>query len=296
MPAKFLIDTDVGDDIDDAFALALALSSPDVDLVGVTTASGDTRLRARMVLRLLEIGGRAEVPVGVGDATPPPAVFSQKRFALQGPELPSDAPAAVDLILNTARAHPGQVTLLAIGPLTNIAAAIARDAAGFALLKRVVVMGGSIHRGYELPGLPARGLGLEHNFRSDPKSAAALFNCGVRIALLPLDATILSLDAYTMRALYSFGAPLTDALALLQWQWGGPAPTLFDPIALAYALDPSLCRTGELRIEIGDDGASNVVDGRPNATVCLDRDADACLKFILPRLMSRPDRQAGASA
>jgi len=155
-PQLAIIDTDIGDDIDDAFALALALRSPELHVLGITTAYGDTELRARLLDRYLGAIDRVDIPVAAGVATPHSNVFTQAAYAHQAPERKHAD--AIAFLLDQIRAHPGQITLIAIGPLFNVQAAIERDPATFRQLRRVVIMGGSIYRATakirtELPGL-----------------------------------------------------------------------------------------------------------------------------------------------
>jgi hypothetical protein len=145
-PQLVILDTDIGDDIDDAFALGLLLRSPELRLLGVATAFGDTELRARLVDRYLAAVGRRDIPVLAG--VPGKSThFTQAAYALQQPARKHAG--AVDFLLSQIRLHPGQITLIAIGPLFNIQAAIERDPATFKKLKRVVIMGGSVYRGYD---------------------------------------------------------------------------------------------------------------------------------------------------
>jgi purine nucleosidase len=139
---KIVLDTDIGDDVDDAFALGLALQSPELKVVGVTTAWGDTALRARMVRRMLLETGHAEIPVAEGIVTKSKTNFSQAKWAEGGPEAPRTD--GVEFLLNAIRKNPGELTLVAIGPLTNVGAAIERDPETFRKVKRVVLMGGSV--------------------------------------------------------------------------------------------------------------------------------------------------------
>src|ERR1700722_7236680 len=153
---KIIIDTDIGGDIDDAFAVALALQSPEFKILGITTATGDTTLRARLVTRLLNEAGRGDIPVTAGFPTrmknTPPGpmdednIRGQLRYGLRTPA--RMYPDAVNFILEQIRQSPGEITLIAIGPLTNIGAAIDRDAVSFRKVKRVVLMGGSVYLGY----------------------------------------------------------------------------------------------------------------------------------------------------
>src|SRR5665213_3998213 len=145
-PQLVILDTDIGDDLDDAFALALILRSPELRLLGLETAFGDTELRARLVDRYLKAIGRQDIPVMAGVETKS-VHFTQAAYAKQSPALKHKG--AVDFLLGQIRVHPEQITLVAIGPLFNVQAAIARDPATFKKLKRVVIMGGSVYRGYD---------------------------------------------------------------------------------------------------------------------------------------------------
>src|SRR5262249_2982362 len=124
-PSKIILDTDIGDDIDDAFALALALRSPEVEVIGTTTAWGDTTVRARLAKRLAEEAGFSSTPVMAGIATKSKTNFTQSEWAREGPETPVH-PDAIEFLLRRARETPGEITLVAIGPLTNIGTAIDR--------------------------------------------------------------------------------------------------------------------------------------------------------------------------
>jgi purine nucleosidase len=280
---KIIIDTDIGDDVDDAFAVGLALSSPELEILGITTAWGDTRLRARLTDRLLVETGNANIPVAEGIPTQSKTLFSQARWAQAGPAKSHSA--AVDFLLGQIRQHPGEITLVAIAPLTNIGAAIDRDPAAFQKLKRVVLMGGSIRKGYgDLGYLPDRGPQPEYNIYSDVPAAQKLFTSGVPIYMMPLDSTQLKLDEEKRALLFSQGTPLTDALTLLYHEWGQQTPTLFDVMAVAYVLDPSLCPAQPLQIIVDNDGLTRTGMGAPNASACLASDSDRFFRFVLPRL------------
>ena len=109
-PQLVILDTDIGDDIDDAFALALALRSPELRLLGVTTTFGDTQMRARLVDRYLRAVGRGDIPVAAGVETPHPDVMTQAAYARQEPARKHAD--AIDFLLSQIRAHPGQITLI----------------------------------------------------------------------------------------------------------------------------------------------------------------------------------------
>jgi purine nucleosidase len=285
-PVRIIIDTDVGDDVDDAFALGLALNSPEVKILGITTAWGDTKLRARLVDRILTETGNAQIPVAEGIATKSTSPFSQARWAQAGPP-PKSHVAGVDFLLEQIRQDPGVITLVAIGPLTNIGAAIDRDVTTFKKVERVVLMGGSIRKGYDDLGYtPDRGPQPEYNIYSDVGAAQKLFTSGVPIFMMPLDSTQLKLDEEKRALLFRQSTPLTDALALLYHQWGQQTPTLFDAMAVAYVIQPKLCPVTPFHVVVDKDGSTRIDSpGAPNASACLTSDSDEFFRFLLPRLM-----------
>jgi inosine-uridine nucleoside N-ribohydrolase len=315
-----ILDTDIGDDIDDAFALALLLQSPEIKLLGITTAFGDTELRARLVERYLSAVGRGDIPVAAGVETPATNHFTQAAYAKRGATLLGDSCMmralsvsqmpipkrekdrydacekdrhdAVGFILRSAKAYPGQITLIAIGPLFNEQAAIARDAATFRKLKRVVMMGGSVYRGYD--GGAAGGAepppSPEWNIRCDPAGARALLASGVPVFMMPLDSTQIHLTPRELGTILSHGSPLSDQLTLLYHQWTGAdawrMPTLFDPVAASYAIRPELCPTKPMHLEVDDQGFTKPESGEPNAQVCLQADEQGFREILLQRILS----------
>ncbi|MHB1938639.1 MAG: nucleoside hydrolase [Acidobacteriaceae bacterium] len=283
-PQKIILDTDIGDDIDDAFALALALSSNRVQVLGVTTAWGDTDRRARLVERFLKTTGHGDVSVAAGQKTKASSTFTQASWADAYPEPAQGWPNAIQFILDAIRKNPGEITLVSIAPFSNVGALIDKDPATFRKLKRVVIMGGSICRGYgDLGYLPNRGPSPEYNILMDIPAARKLFGSGVPLYVMPLDSTQLKLDEVMRAQLFSRGTPSTDALSLLYQQWTAstlnPTPTLFDAMAVAEVIDPGLCPTQPMRIRIDDRGYTRVEPGAPNANVCLRSDSDRFFHF-----------------
>jgi len=285
IPEKVIIDTDIGDDIDDAFAVALALRSPELQILGITTTFGDTETRAKLLDRFLAEAGRPEIPVAAGVPTPPKGTFTQRRYAENNRFAKPAHPDAVTFLLDQIRRNPGQVTLLAIGPLMNVGAAIDKDPATFRKLKRVVIMGGSIKRGYGDLGFgPPQPPQPEWNILNDIPSAQKLFAAGVPLYVMPLDATQLKLDEVKRAFLFSQGTPLTDALTLLYHQWGQETPTLFDPMTITFLVNPNLCPVQPMHIRVDEKGFTRPDAGAPNAEVCLDSNPDAFFRFYLNRL------------
>jgi inosine-uridine nucleoside N-ribohydrolase len=285
---KIIIDTDIGDDVDDAFALALAVRSPEVQILGVTTTFGETEARAKIVDRFLGEVGRSDIPVFAGTAKPIKTSMSQRRYGEVGKFIKSSHPGAVDFLLEEIRKSPGEITLVAIGPLTNLGEAIDRDATVFRKLKRVMIMGGSIRRGYgdlgyndSVPPMP------EWNILNDVSAAQKVFASGVPIYVMPLDSTQLKLDEVKREFLFTRGTAVTDALAVLYHMWDQETPTLFDPMAMAYVIRPNLCPVQGMHIVIDEKGFTREQPGPANAQVCLDSSPDTFFLFYLKRVGER---------
>lgn len=288
---KIILDTDIGDDIDDAFALGLALSSPEFEILGVSASFGDTPTRARMLDRMLGELGHSDMPVAMGTpANVNVNAFTQRRYAEGGQFKRANHLSSVDFILEQARKYPGQVTLVAIGPLPNIGAAIDKDPAAFRQLKRVVIMGGSIRTMTDPYGVAAPiAPHPEWNIKNDIASAKKLFTAGVPLLVMPLDSTAnLKMHEVARTALFAHGSMLTNILAGLYYEWSAyarsPTPILYDPMTLAALLEPSLCPLTPLHITVDDAGNTKETPGASNAQVCLKSDADSFLHFYVKRV------------
>ena len=286
-PEKVILDTDIGDDVDDAFALALLLRSPEIQLLGITTAFGDTHLRARLVSRFLEVAGASSVPVAEGPKTKPATKFTQAAWAWAAAD--RHYPDGVHFALDEIRQHPGEITLIAVAPLTNIGAMIKQDPVAFRKLKRVVLMGGSVRRGY---GDEGRGhADPEWNILNDIPAARALFSSGVPIFVLPLDSTQIKLDRERATTLFKDNTSLTNALQELTALWAQgdrqKTPTLFDAVAAAYAIDPSTCPMTAMRLDVDSKGFTRQVAGSSNSSVCLEEHSELFFRFYLPRVAPR---------
>jgi purine nucleosidase len=288
-PQLIILDTDIGDDIDDAFALALVLKSPELKLLGVTTEFGDTESRAQLVERYLDAVGRSDIPVAAGVRTKTDNVMTQRAYALQYQmlvQMPRKHRDGVEFLLSQIQNNPNKLILIAIGPLFNVQEAIKRDPVTFKKLKRVVLMGGSVYRGYgDANAAPQP----EWNILNDPDGLKALLDSGVPVFMMPLDSTQIHLDQKAQAAIFSHGSPLTDQVTLLYHEWSGTGdwktPTLFDPVAVTYAIRPDLCPATPMRVEVDAKGDTRPVDGAANAQVCLKSDEQGFLQFLLDRLL-----------
>ncbi|WP_372360447.1 nucleoside hydrolase [Xanthomonas axonopodis pv. poinsettiicola] len=289
---KVVVSTDIGDDIDDAFAFGLLLRSPQLDVLGIASAWGDTRLRAQLLQRLLQQAGRGEIALAVGAPTTSTIPFSQARWAARG-QLPAGLPDAAAMILQQARRHPGEVTLLVLGPMTDAALAQQRDPAGFAKLKRIVAMGGSVRAGYGKSAYrPASAPAPEYNILADVPAAQRVFAAGVPIVLLPLDATQVGLEEPERIALFAHGDGLTDALTQLYYQWrntdqpwASATPTVFDVVPVAWLLQPQLCPTTPLHLDVDAQGYTREMPGAPNVQACLRLDKPALIALYMRQLL-----------
>ena len=220
-------------------------------------------------------------------------LLTQRRYAEGGHFAKASRPRAVDFILEQIRLYPDQITLVAIGPLINVGALVDKNAETFRKLRRVVLMGGSIERGYGDIGYSApRGPEAEWNIKNDIPSAQKLFVSGVPLFMMPLDATQLKLDEVKRAVLFQAGTPLTDALTLLYHQWGQETPTLFDVMAVTYILNPGLCPVTPRHISVDDQGFTRAGSGNPNAQVCLDSDSDSFFRFYIPRVSGQVQHRA----
>ncbi len=276
-----LLDTDIGTDIDDAFALALIVRSPELELLGVTTVSGDTHARARLAAKLLWESGLRTIPVVAGEPGRPLPI-EQTRWAdgFKSPQLRQGS--AVDFLDSTLRHRQGKTTIIAIGPLTNIAALLQKDPSITSKISRIVMMGGSIHHGYGDDPSPV----AEYNIASDPAAAQKVFTAGVSILMVPLDVTaMLQLHAAERHRVFTSLTPMTDALAVLYNLWHQRTPTLFDPMAVAMVINPDLCQTSPLHIGVDSKGFTRAVNSQPpNATVALHTDPAKFFEFYLARV------------
>ncbi|MDQ4044097.1 MAG: nucleoside hydrolase, partial [Chloroflexota bacterium] len=255
-----ILDTDIGTDVDDCLALAMLLGSPEINLVGVTTVYGDVALRARMVRKLLHLRGRDDVPVSEGVRQPlvrnRPVYWpghegvglleagDEERFG-QGPDQH-----AVDFLIERVMRAPGEVHLLAVGPLTNIAVAMIREPGLASNLAHLTVMGG-----YIAPWTGGRGA-AEHNILSDPEAARVVCASGAPISLVPLDVTLKAvITREGVTAIRRAGTPFHDAVADQVMRYPpfedrGGQTFLHDPLAAAAIVRPELLEWHELAVDI----------------------------------------------
>lgn len=280
-PVPVVLDTDIGTDIDDAFALALILKSPEYDLRAVTTVSGDTQARARLAARMLWEAGRRDIPVAAGISSPHLNI-AQTKWADGFSSQSLDHESAIELLRKEIDRWHGSIVVVAIGPLTNIAALIKQYPQEKHKIREIVLMGGSIAHGY----YPGSGATAEYNIAANVPASQFVFSSGIPILMAPLDVTArLQVDRPHLDHLFAKSTPITNALQALYLLWGQPTPTLHDPMAVSLLIDPGLCAIRRMHIEITSTGMTVPVKGkRANAAVAVETDPGRFIEFYMNRV------------
>jgi inosine-uridine nucleoside N-ribohydrolase len=281
---QIILDTDIGDDIDDAYALGLLASRKDVRLLGVTTTFGETAKRAELAAKLLSVMGRKDVPVCAGRPSDH-RIGRQHEWARGFRSRSMLKTSAVAFMKREIERHPGEVILVSIGALTNVGALLSQHPDVGPKIKQIVLMGGAAFVGYgNKPPVE-----VEWNIRCDPAAAKVVFASGVPIVMAGLDATtMMQLDTERQKRMAAHGTRTTDAIAALRELWGNPTPTLFDPVAVAYACGHAFAEGKPLRIQIADDGLTRVVEGTPNATVLVNPRKEEFLDWYVEAMRETP--------
>lgn len=309
---SLIIDTDPGQD--DAVAILLALASPEINLLGITTVAGNvplplTEVNAR---KICDLAGRQDIPVFAGLSRPlirnlVTAEHVHGRTGLDGPDLPPpETPLqdqhAVDFIIETVRREPeGSVTIAPIGPLSNIAMALQRAPDIAPRIQQIILMGGGCFEGGNIT--PA----AEFNIHVDPHAAAVVFGAGIPITMMPLDVTHKALTTVKRtEALRALGNRTGIAVAeMLQFferfdeaKYGSEGGPLHDPCTIAWMIAPEIFSGRHCNVEIETVSELTMgmtvidwwqVSGRPhNAFVVGDLDADAFFALITSRLANLP--------
>jgi inosine-uridine nucleoside N-ribohydrolase len=303
-PTPIVLDCDPGHD--DAIAILLALASPEVELVAVTTVSGNQTLdkTTANALRVLELAGRSDIPVYAGADAPfirqrDVAAHVHGESGLDGPKLPpptgvARAQHAVEYLAQHFRARPG-ATLVATGPLTNVGLAFATHAD--ARPGRIVLMGGAVGEGNRTPA-------AEFNIWADPEAAQRVFAEGLDTTMVGLDVTHRALitDSHTerMRAAGRVGKVVAELMDFYARFHKARYPDLngspmHDPVCIAHLIDPSLLDVRDAYIEVdcsaGPSWGRTNVDwrsrehfGAANAKVALDIDGDRFAELVVERI------------
>jgi purine nucleosidase len=293
---KVILDCDLGGDIDDAFAVALLLSSPDVEILGLVMDHGDTPGRGRIACRILHETGMESVPVFVGRQSPvivgvdtvPAGPSHQFSWADGFDRLRPRKEDAAGFILRTLERYPGEITVFTVGPVCNIADLLDRDPDALKKARRVVSMFGSFFTGYDGGSVPD----AEWNVRADVRSARRLLESGADLTLAGLDVTVMvRLGEQDRLQIFFRRTPLTDALSGLYalWRcetWSRPDPTLFDVAALGMVLWPDLFTAREVHAEVTEGGYTVIDATRPgNCRIGVSVDREELIRRMKSRLL-----------
>jgi purine nucleosidase len=316
-----IIDTDPG--TDDAMAILLALNSPELDVKAMTVVPGNVTApqALRNTLGLVRLAGRCDIPVAAGAVRPMAQRLITAEFvhgedgmgniALPEPACEVDGRFGPDLIIEMVHAMPGEITLIPIGPLTNIALAVLKDPSIVPLVKEVFVMGGSITEGNV-------NAVAEANIYNDPEAAQIVFHAGWKVTMIGLDVTHkTNFDKSHLERLAAGSGPQVEFskrvmgfLIELAAKFGAEGTPMHDPLALGVAIDPSFVRTGFMRIDVetkgeftrgqtvgnrynmvernepvGDRLMMTGIDAvKPNTHVAVEVDAERFLTFFIERL------------
>ena len=291
-----ILDTDICDDIDDTWALAMLLQSPEFDVKLITTEVGDTTARTKVVAKILQTVGRTDIPIGTGVAIGDMKTGHRqdgwvKDFDLSkypGKIYPDGVQAMIDTIMNS----PEPITLIAIGPLPNVAAALEREP-NIAKKVRFVGMQGSIRRGYGEKSKPEK----EYNIVSFIKASQTVFTAQWDMTITPLDTCgMVSLDGDDYKKFLDCNSPITNAVIenyrvwaksgnMNEAQTGARSSTLFDTVAVYLAMSRDLVEMENLGIRVTDDGRT-VIDGKAKKINCAMKwkNLDAFEKLLVERL------------
>jgi inosine-uridine nucleoside N-ribohydrolase len=320
-PQRVIIDTDPG--IDDAMAILLALNSPELKVEALTVVPGNVQAAQGLenALKIVSLAGRCDVPVAGGAQHPLDqklitAQYWHGRNGLAGVELPApackpDARFGPDLIIEMVHKYPHQITLIPIGPLTNIALALSKDPGIASLVKDIVIMGGSITGG-NVNGA------AEANIYNDPEAAQIVFNAGWVVTMVGSDVgerTLITRKNVTqLQANHApesdFVAKLADFYVTRSEKSGYQGAAMYDPLAVAVVIDPTLVTLQNMHVDVETKGEftrgetvanrhgsdeNNVLHGdhyeiegvvqlKPNARVCLASDSDRFLRLFVDRI------------
>jgi len=321
---KIIFDTDPG--TDDALALMLALNSPELDVRAITVVPGNVTASQGLenALRMVSLVHRCDIPVAAGAQHPLfqkliTAEFWHGKNGLANVELPAskckvDSRFGPDLIIQLIHAAPHEITLVPVGPLTNIALALEKDPSIVPLVKEVILMGGSLKGGNV-------NAAAEANIYNDPEAAQLVFQAGWPLTMVGLDVgdkTLLSqqyLDKLgrTHGPVNDFIHAVAKYLIDLSAQFRSPGTPMYDPLAVGVAIDATLVRAPEMHVDVetrgeftrGETVANRngyvernvfhgdryVIEGvdkvTPNAKVCIDVEADRFLQLFLSRIKGK---------
>ncbi len=283
---KIILDTDIGDDIDDAWALGFVLQSERVELLGVTIAHGNTSARAKIACKMLYKTGNKHIPVAVGRKTSDKFSY-QFSWAEDFDKINPVKESAADFIVKTVKKYPGEVVLLAVGPLENIADALRKEANLKNLVKRVVLMSGNIYSSVWSPAPIA-----EWNVVQSLEDAQLVYAAGLPLTIVPLDATTyITLSDKERDRVRKRKSSLTQSLECLYRLWAQSPQsrmTLHDQLAAAEAVEPGkfFHSIKTLKLIVDNKGFTKIDNKRgKDVKVCFQPERNKFMNFYIDNLV-----------
>lgn len=281
---KVIFDCDLGDDIDDAYALALLLSSEEFEILGIVLDYGNTPKRAQIACKMLYEIGRENIPVVVGRKTK--EHYSNQFYWAEGfNNIKPIEQSAPDFIIEKLREFPNEIILFTVGPVPNIGDIIDKDPEVLKLTKSIYSMFGSFYIGYNKKSTPDK----EWNVRADVAASKKFMSCGADIVFAGLDITghVKFSKENRLKLLYR-QSPLTNAISGLNalWEYESRDPTLYDPVAIGMVLWPELFKTEKVHVSITDEGYTVIDKNKPpNCTIGISIETDKFIKLIVDRYL-----------
>jgi len=264
-PRKVIISCDIGDDIDDAFALAFALKSPELKVDAVVVTHGPTARRGKLAAKLLSIAGREDVVVIIGRSGENYTRGQMEWAADFTPRKPVVSGGGKALARRIMRSDE-KITLIPTGPLTDVADALRAEPRIKDKIEEIVMMGGSAYRDFHYKPQPC----AETNIVLDIPAAQTVFGSGIPIVQAPLDVTVMMQpNPGDMERVIGSDKPLTKALGELFQAWGHPVPTMFDAVAVAAVYRRDLLKTEQAHVKVTDEGLTSIVPGGRAEHVCV---------------------------
>lgn len=291
MAIKLILDTDIGTDVDDAWALALCLASQEIDLLGVTLVHADLETRAKIALKMLKLAGRPDVPVYKGLSETLTQGGHIYWAGHEGTETDfsdieglSAKDGGVDFIIESAERYSGELVICSIGPMTNIGAAISRNPDAIQRVNMLAIMGTT----YQGEGRDAAA--PEHNARVDPTATKIVMESGIPALVVGLNVTT-KVVVRESDLKFVEHSPLGKYLAAMTRQYyricGRDFTYMHDPLAVAAIIDRSVVKTRKMVAEVLDDGRvayTHAANG--TLDVCVDVDMDAFENMLTSRIRS----------
>jgi len=285
---KIIFDCDLGDDIDDAFALAMILSSDEFEVLGICMDWGNTEDRAQLACRMLYETGREDIPVYMGRKTYDKNT-PQHAWGIGFDKLKPQKKSAVDFIVETLNKYPGEVNLITVGPVPNMMDVVKKDKNALSKAKHIYAMFGSFYMGYD----SGPRINAEWNVVADVEASKMYISNVDNITFAGTDVTtFVKWDEAKRLKLIMRNTPLTDGITALTALWQNATsretPTLYDCVAIGMLLWPDLFETRPAYVKVIDGGFTIIDESKePNSHVGLKINTKEFLKRLMDLYMDQ---------